>query len=61
MKDLEYGKDYKYPHDYPANFVTEEYLPEAIEDSVFYEPDDNAKENQHRSYLKNIWKGKYNY
>ena len=44
MKDLGYGKDYKYPHDYPDAFVLEDYLPEELKKSRFYEPRDDGFE-----------------
>ncbi|MCC5916282.1 MAG: replication-associated recombination protein A [Cryomorphaceae bacterium] len=44
MKNLGYGKDYKYPHDYPGNFVEQTYLPPEIEEKIWYEPGKNAKE-----------------
>ena len=44
MKDLNYGQDYKYPHDYPGNFVEQPYLPEELKDKKFYQPQQNAQE-----------------
>jgi len=61
MKDLEYGKDYKYSHDYPTNFVPQEYLPDEISGTKIYEPGTNQRENQFRELLKKRWKNKYNY
>ncbi len=61
MKDLNYGKDYKYAHSYKANFADLEFLPEEISNTKLYEPGNNARENQLRTYLKNIWKDKYDY
>ena len=61
MKELNYGKGYKYAHDYPNNFVTQNYLPEQIENTRFYEPSSNPKENQIRQFLKERWKKKYGY
>jgi putative ATPase len=61
MKDLDYGKDYKYAHNYDGNFVEVEFLPNAIAGKKFYEPGNNAKENDIRSQLKKWWKKKYNY
>jgi len=61
MKELDYGKDYKYTHDYPQNFTQQEYLPKELENTKFYEPGDNAREDKFRSVLKNRWKGKYDY
>lgn len=61
MRDLDYGKDYKYSHDYPNNFVNQEYLPKEIENRKFYEPGINQRENSFRERLKALWKNKYNY
>lgn len=59
MKELNYGKEYQYAHDFPGNFAFQEYLPEEIAGTVFYEPGDNAHENQSKTRLANLWKGKY--
>ncbi len=61
MKDIGYGKDYRYSHDYKGNFVGQEYLPEAISGSNFYIPGDNPRENKLRDYLRNLWKDKYDF
>jgi len=61
MKDLEYGKDYKYAHNFKSNFVNQEYFPKEIANTTLYNPGKNSRENQLRNYLKNIWKNKYNY
>lgn len=61
MKDLGYGKDYKYAHQYENNFVDLEYLPEKISGTKLYDPGNNAKENEFRAYLKKLWKEKYGY
>ncbi len=61
MKDLDYGKDYKYAHSYESNFAEQEFLPNEITNTKLYEPGNNARENQLRSYLKNLWQKKYNY
>ena len=61
MKDLEYGKDYKYSHNYPNNFVAQEFLPEKLAGTKLYEPGNNARENSFRDILKQRWKEKYNY
>ncbi|WP_439474024.1 replication-associated recombination protein A [Algoriphagus formosus] len=61
MKDLNYGKAYKYSHDFPGNFVEQEFLPEEIKGTKFYEPGENARENELRRYLSGKWKGKYGY
>ncbi|MCH7535324.1 MAG: replication-associated recombination protein A, partial [Bacteroidetes bacterium] len=61
MKELDYGKDYKYSHDYDQNFSAQEYLPEDIKDTVFYEPGNNRREIELKKYLKSLWGKKYNY
>jgi putative ATPase len=61
MKDLGYGKDYKYAHDYEGNFVQQEFLPEEITGEIFYHPQQNKKEQDILQRLKNWWKNKYNY
>lgn len=61
MKDLDYGKNYKYSHDYTGNFVEQEFLPKEISGTTIYEPGNNARENQFKETLKKRWKTKYNY
>ncbi|MBN7811365.1 replication-associated recombination protein A [Algoriphagus sp. H41] len=61
MKDLNYGKAYKYSHDFPGNFVVQEFLPDEIKNTKLYEPGENARENELRKYLSSKWKGKYGY
>ena len=61
MKDLNYGKDYKYSHSYKNNFSIQEYLPDEITNTTFYEPGNNTRENAFRASLKTLWKDKYNY
>ena len=61
MKDLGYGKDYKYAHDFANNFVEEEFLPESLSGSSFYKPGNNPRENALREFLKNRWKDKYDF
>ncbi|TQD34818.1 replication-associated recombination protein A [Haloflavibacter putidus] len=61
MKDIGYGKDYKYAHNYEQNFTEAEFLPKEISNSVFYEPGNNKRENAIREFLKNRWKNKYGY
>jgi len=60
MKDIGYGKDYKYAHSYENNFVDLEFLPEKIKGKKFYEPQNNQRENEIRARLKGLWK-KYGY
>ncbi len=61
MKNMNYGKDYKYAHSYTNNFVNIEYLPEKIIGTKFYEPGKNAREEEIRNFLKVRWKDKYDY
>lgn len=61
MKNLDYGKGYKYSHSYDQNFSEQEYLPDKLSGTTFYEPGKNAREEELRRYLKNLWKDKYNY
>src|SRR4030042_798739 len=61
MKDLDYHKDYKYAHSYEGNFVKENYLPEEIKGTQFYEPGTNPKEEEIRKRLSNLWKDIYEY
>lgn len=61
MKELGYGDQYKYSHSYPNNFVEQEFLPEEISGTQFYDPGVNAQENKIRTSLKNNWKNKYDY
>jgi putative ATPase len=61
MKDLNYGKDYLYAHQFEDNFIEQEFLPQEIKGTVYYEPGNNAKENELRSFLKKRWKEKYGY
>ena len=61
MKELGYGEEYKYSHDYANNFAEQEFLPEAISGTSIYEPGNNTRENTTREFLKNRWKDKYGY
>ena len=61
MKNMNYGKDYKYAHNFDNNFVSLEFMPEKIAGTKFYEPGDNAREEEIRKFLKVRWKEKYNY
>ena len=58
MKDLNYGQDYKYPHDYPGNFVEQSYLPDELKEKKFYQPQQNAQEVKILERLK-VWWRKY--
>lgn len=61
MKDIGYGKDYKYGHVFEKNFTEQEYLPEKISGTKLYVPGNNAREKEIRELLKQLWKNKYNY
>jgi putative ATPase len=61
MKDLDYGKEYQYSHNYPNNFVDQEFMPDEISGTKLYEPGENQREMQFKEVLKNRWKGKYDY
>jgi putative ATPase len=61
MKNLDYGKDYQYAHQFENNFVEMEFLPPEISGTKFYEPGNNAREHELRKFLKERWKGKYGY
>jgi putative ATPase len=61
MKNLDYGKDYQYAHSFENNFAEQEFLPETISGTKFYEPGNNAREAEQRNYLKKLWKEKYGY
>jgi len=61
MKNIGYGKEYKYAHSYQDNFVEQEFLPKEISGRKFYDPQRNLREEEHRKFLKERWKGKYGY
>lgn len=61
MKELGYGEEYQYSHNYTNNFSEQEYLPDALQGTAFYVPSNNARENEMRTFLKNRWKDKYGY
>ena len=61
MKDMQYGKGYQYSHMGEGNFIEQEYLPEKIAGTTFYDPGNNARENELRKFLRERWKGKYGY
>ncbi len=61
MKNMDYGKGYKYSHDYEQNFAPQEYLPDALAGTKFYDPGHNAREEELRKYLRQLWKEKYRY
>lgn len=59
MKDLDYGKEYKYAHSYEGNFVEQDFLPEEIRNVKLYEPGNNATEKKIYEELKKKWNNKY--
>ncbi|MEA3425932.1 MAG: replication-associated recombination protein A [Bacteroidota bacterium] len=61
MKDMQYGKGYQYSHLGEGNFIEQEYLPEKIAGTKFYDPGNNARENELRKFLRERWKDKYGY
>ncbi|WP_293874490.1 replication-associated recombination protein A [Flavobacterium sp.] len=61
MKELGYGEEYQYSHSFENNFSEQEYLPDAIKNTAFYNPGTNARENELRTFLRNRWKDKYGY
>lgn len=61
MKDIGYGNDYKYSHDFPGNFVNQEFLPKEISGTRLYEPTDNTREKAIRENLNLKWGPKYGY
>jgi len=61
MKELGYGDNYAYAHDYENAFVAHEFLPKEISGTTLYQPGNNGKENQLKTYLKSLWKDKYDF
>ncbi len=61
MKKMDYGKGYKYAHSFEGNFAEQEFLPDKIINTKFYDPGNNARENELRKYLKDKWGEKYGY
>ncbi len=61
MKDMGYGKEYQYAHSFEGNFASMEFLPDAIQGTRFYEPGKNVREEELRTFLRNLWKEKYGY
>lgn len=61
MKEIGYGQNYKYAHDYEGNFVDQEFLPDKIVGYKLYNPQNNPRENELRARLKHLWKNKYGY
>jgi len=61
MKDLGYHKDYKYAHSYEGNFIKDNFLPDEIKGTKFYEPGQNPKEDDIRKRLRALWDDFYDY
>ncbi len=61
MKEIGYGKEYEYSHNYTSNFSKQEYLPDVIKESKFFEPGNNSREKEIRENLKKLWGNKYGY
>jgi putative ATPase len=61
MKNIGYGKDYKYAHSYEGNFTDQDFLPETLKGTVLYDPGQNARENEAREKLKKLWGSRYKY
>lgn len=61
MKELNYGKEYKYSHSYENNFIAQEFLPDELKETKLFEPGNNPRENSLREFLRKRWKTKYNY
>ncbi len=61
MKELGYGEEYKYAHDYNSNFVEQEFLPNKISGTTLFNPSENSREKELKEFLKLRWKNKYDY
>ncbi|HCC70095.1 MAG TPA: AAA family ATPase [Bacteroidales bacterium] len=61
MKDLDYGKNYKYAHSYRGSFIEDDYMPDGLRGIIFYTPGDNQREKEFRSRLIDLWKKYYDY
>lgn len=59
MRELDYGKDYKYSHDYPGNFVNQEFMPEEVKGSSFFQPGSSPREQEIKENMKRKWGDKY--
>ncbi len=61
VKQMDYGKNYQYAHNFENNFVLQQFLPVELDGRVFYSPQKNAREEELRKFLKERWKEKYSY
>ena len=55
MKQLDYGKNYKYSHDYPGHFVRQQFLPDGAQGKIFWEPCDNTSEQRMKELQESRW------
>ena len=61
MKEIGYGKNYDYDHSHEQNFAGQEFLPDEIKGKTLYQPGNNPREIELRTFLKSLWKEKYKY
>jgi putative ATPase len=61
MKEIGYGKGYKYSHDFEGNFIAQNFMPDELKGTKLYEPGDSARENEIKKLLKNWWGDWYGY
>lgn len=61
MKQLDYGKGYKYSHDYPGSFAEQQFMPDDLDGKAFYVPKGNAREEEYKKRLQALWKKRYKY
>ncbi len=59
MKEMDYGKEYKYAHDYENNFVEDNYFPKELKKKSFWKPQNNASENKIKEWMKRLWKERF--
>jgi putative ATPase len=58
MKNIGYGKEYKYSHDFDGNFAEQDYLPDKLKDKIYYYPTQNGREKELKDRLNRWWKKK---
>jgi putative ATPase len=61
MKELGYGDNYQYPHDHPGHFIEDDYLPEKIAGTRFWNPAENPREREIRERMNKLWEKRYKY
>ena len=59
MKELNYGKNYKYAHDYPGHFVEQQFLPDELQDRSLWHPQENPSESKLKDFLGRLWKKRF--